>query len=102
MEYRKFLNNEQYKETWSRAGTNKYSRLFQRVRKNDDGRQCITGTDTYHWMPQSKVPKGKKITFARIVVEKCPEKDDPNRVRITTGGVQLDYYGETSAETCFH
>ena len=33
------------------------------------------------------------------MVDIRPEKDDPNRVQITAEGDQLEYYGETSAET---
>lgn len=68
MEYHDLLEDERYKETWSRAGSNEYGRLFQGVGKNEDGTQYVTGTNTYHWIPQSKVPKGKRVTYARTMV----------------------------------
>ena len=80
MEYRVLIKDERHKETWNRAGSNEYGRLFQGVGKNKDGTQRVTGTNTCHWIPQLQVPKGKRITYARTVVDICPEKEDPNRV----------------------
>ena len=99
MEYCDLIKDERHKETWNRAGANEYGRLFQGVGKNEDGTQRVKGTNTCHWIPRSKVPRGKKVTYARTVVDIRPEKEDPNRVRITAGGDCLEYYGETSTET---
>ena len=46
-----------------------------------------------------QVPKNKRATYARTVVDVHREKDNPNRVRMTAGGNLLDYYGKTSTET---
>ena len=51
--------------------------------KNADGTQLVKGTDTCHWCKKSQVPANKKVTHARTVVDTRPEKEDPNRVRIT-------------------
>ena len=101
MEYRDLLKHKKYKykDTWTTAGSNEYGRLLQGCGRNADGTQRITGTNVCHWIPRSKVPKHKKVTYARYVVDIRPEKDDPNRVRIIAGGDRLDYYGETSTET---
>ena len=51
----------------------------------------------------SKTPntnKEKVLYSQTVVVDIRPEKDDPNRVHITAVGERLDYYGETSTETC--
>lgn len=85
MEYKDLLNHDRYKETWSRAGVNEYGRLFQGCGKNKDRTQQMEETNTCHQIPQSKVPTGKKVTYARIVVDIRPEKDESNRVRITAG-----------------
>ena len=99
MEYQDLLKDERYREVWSKAGVKEYGRLFQGYGKNKDGTKENEGTDTYHWIPRSQVPRGKKLTYARTVVDIQPEKDDPNRVRITVEGDQLEYFGETSSET---
>ena len=42
--------------------------------------------------------KGKTYTYANIVLDHCPQKEDPNRIRITAGGNLIqcdkDYWSE--------
>ena len=40
-----------------------------------------------------------KKTYARIVVDFRPQKEDPNRVKITAGGNLIQYAGELTART---
>ena len=40
-----------------------------------------------------QISKDRTVTYARIVVDYQPQKDDPNRVRITVGGNLIDYPG---------
>ena len=98
MEYRDLLKDPKHKATWSRAAANKFGRLFNGTGKNEDGTKRVTGTNTCHWIAKSKVPKGKRVTYARTVVAVRPEKAEPNQVRITVGGNLLAYLGETSTE----
>jgi hypothetical protein len=86
--------NRQHREPWSRAAANEFGRLFNGVGKNADGTQRVKGTNTCRWIKKSQVPKGKRVTYARIVVAVRPEKEEINRVRITVGGNLLDYLGE--------
>ena len=37
--------------------------------------------------------------YARIVVDICPQKKDPNHVRITAGGNSIEYPGELTTRT---
>jgi hypothetical protein len=39
------------------------------------------------------------VTYARIVVDYRPQKQDPNRVRITVGGSLIKYPGEVTTRT---
>jgi hypothetical protein len=98
MEYRDLLKDPKHRDTWSCAAANKHGRLFNGVGKNTDGTQGVEGTNTCHWIKKSQVPKGKRVTYARIVVAVRPEKAETNRVRITVGGNLLAYLGETSTE----
>ena len=43
--------------------------------------------------------KGKKPTYARVVVDFLPQKEDANRVRITAGGKFIKYTGELTTRT---
>jgi hypothetical protein len=57
------------------------------------------GRDTFRFIPKSKVPKGAKVTYLRIVSTYRPQKDLKHRVRFTCGGNLLDYQGKTSTRT---
>jgi len=39
----------------------------------------------------AKIPQDRTVTYARIVIDHQPQKEDPNRVRITVGGNLIDY-----------
>ena len=39
------------------------------------------------------------VTYARVVVDFRPQKDDPNRVRITAGGNLIKYPGKLTTRT---
>ena len=43
--------------------------------------------------------KGKKPTYARVVVDFRPQKEDQNRVIITAGGNLIKYSGELATRT---
>ena len=47
----------------------------------------------------ANIPKDRVVTYARIVVDFRPQKDDPNRVRITAGGNLIKYPGELTTRT---
>ena len=42
---------------------------------------------------------GHKWTYARIVVNYRPQKEDPNSIRITVGGNLITYKGNTLTQT---
>ena len=43
--------------------------------------------------------KDKKPTYARVIVDFHPQKEDPNRVRIAAGGNLIKYAGELTTRT---
>ena len=52
------------------------------------------GTNTIFFLNHaeiSSIPKDRTITYARIVVDHRPQKEDPNRVRITVDGNLIKY-----------
>ena len=60
------------------------------------------GTNTVFFMTHEeikRIPKDRTVTYTRIVVDYRPQKDDPNRVRITVGGNLIDYPGELTTRT---
>ena len=47
----------------------------------------------------ANIPKDCVVTYARVVVDFRPQKDDPNRVRITAGGNLIKYPGKLTTRT---
>ncbi len=40
------------------------------------------------------IPKNRVIMYARVVVDHCPQKEDPNRIQITASGNLINYPGK--------
>ena len=60
------------------------------------------GTNTVFFMTHDKItaiPKDRVVTYARIVVDYRPQKEDPNRARITAGENLIDYPYELTTRT---
>ena len=53
-------------------------------------------TNTIFFIPRSKVPKHKRLTYARFVCSYRPRKAEPYRTHITVGGNLIDYPGNLS------
>ena len=78
-------------ETWLRSTANELGRLAKGIPERVRGTECI------EFIPKSKVPKGKKVTYANMVCDYRPLKDEPYRVRLTIGGDKLDYFDDTAS-----
>ena len=88
--YKKLANDPLMKGVWTKAMCKEFGRLAQ-------GYGDKEGTNTIFFMTIDEIkqiPKDRTVTYARIVVDYRPQKDDPNRVRITVGGNLIDYPGE--------
>ena len=59
----------------------------------------LLGTETIKVIPISEIPRGTKITYAKIVCADRPEKENPIRVRMTIGGNLITYDGTTSTKS---
>lgn len=60
------------------------------------------GTNTVHFMNVSdipRIPKDRTVTHARIVADHRPQKEDPNRIRVTVGGNLTNFPGDVSTHT---
>ena len=60
-----------------------------------DGTQRIKGTHTLFWINKEQVLKNRTATYARVVVDKRPEKEEVNQTQITAGGDRLEFQGDT-------
>eukprot|EP00957_Ditylum_brightwellii_P112989 8615853-Ditylum_brightwellii.AAC.1 len=79
LKYRDLTKHKKYKEVWIRAFTKELDQLAQ-------GKCGYNGTNTIFFVKKYNVPKGRKSIYGRIVCDYRPQKQDPNRVRLTVGG----------------
>jgi hypothetical protein len=82
-QYKKLQHNPDLKELWVPAMSKELHCLAQ-------GKAGLTkGTNTIFFLSHNKIrliPNNRTVTYARIVIDHRPQKEDPNRVRITVGG----------------
>jgi hypothetical protein len=79
---------------WHASTADEFGRLMQ-----GHGPNMPTGTETMKFIHPSKIPRGKKPTYLRVVCAYRPEKENPYRVRFTCGGDRVDYPGDVSTKT---
>jgi hypothetical protein len=92
MEYIDLMNDEYLQPLWKRGFSNEVGRLFQGIRN-------IPGTNTCFFVELTNIPKGRKITYGKIVCDYKPHKKEKDRVRLTVGGDRLDYSGDVATFT---
>ena len=66
------------------------------------GYKDTKGTSTITFMKKDdirNIPKDRTITYACIVVDYQPQKNDPNCIQITAGGNLIDYPYELTTRT---
>ena len=91
-EYRVLIRGTD-RELWTHEMANEYGRLAQGVGER------INGTNTIFFVPKHKVPKGRIVTYGRIVADVRPHKEDTHRVRLTVGGDRIEYPGDLHTPT---
>ncbi len=85
--YAKIIAVPELREVWLEAMCKELVWLAQ-------GWGTTKGTDTIQFMTHEEIeeiPLDRTVTYARIVCNFCPQKDDPNSVCITVGGNLIDY-----------
>jgi hypothetical protein len=85
-------------EVWQTAFGKDFGGMAQGDRKTGQ-----KGTNSVFVMTHEEIDiaiaAGHKWTYARIVVDHRPQKDNPNRIRIPVGGNLITYKGSTSTRT---
>eukprot|EP00804_Cyclotella_cryptica_P015897 CCRYP_006383-RA/>CCRYP_006383-RA protein AED:0.07 eAED:-0.04 QI:0/0/0/1/0/0/2/0/1375 len=96
--YKQLINIPQMREIWTTAFGKEFGNLAQ-----GDNKTGEKGTDSIFVMSHddiANIPKGRTVTYGRIVIDFQPQKADPNRVRITASGNLIkDYPGELTTRT---
>ena len=87
----------QLREVWETGFGKEWGSLAQ-----GDTRTGAKGTDTFKILGPEQVlliPNDRVVTYANIVVDYRPQKDDTNRFRITAGGNLIIHPGELTTRT---
>ncbi len=94
--YTKLMHNPVLSPLWVPAMSKELHRLVQ-------GQVGTTvGTHTIFFISHNKfrhIPKDRTVTYACIVIDHWPQKDDPNSARITVGGNLIDYPYKLTTQT---
>ncbi|MEM1009355.1 MAG: hypothetical protein AAGJ35_10145, partial [Myxococcota bacterium] len=78
---------------WSRSASKEFRHLF-------DGNKTIpSGTKTMTFIHKDEIPANKRCTYLQIVCAYRPEKEDPNRIRVTAGGNLVEYHSSLTTKT---
>jgi len=95
IEYRHLLANPKYHATWSKVYRKEISRLAQGIPGE------VEGTNTISFIDKSHIPetRWRDVTYGRIVASFRPEKEDPNRIRLTVGGNRIYFTGDCGTPT---
>ena len=95
MEYRHLIGDPKYKKIWGQAYSNELGSLAQGMQV------CVKATNTIFYISKEDLPaeRWKDGTYGRIVVNYCPKKSNPNRVRLTVGGNRITYPGNCGTPT---
>ena len=95
--YKRLMHDPATAEIWQTAFGKDFGGMAQ-----GDTKTGQKGTNSIFVMTHNKIkmiPRTQTITYARVVVDFCPQKFDPHRIRITAGGNLINYPGELSTRT---
>eukprot|EP00957_Ditylum_brightwellii_P041841 3169239-Ditylum_brightwellii.AAC.1 len=96
MEYEQLIKDPATKDIWSHGMCCELGHLAQGFK--DDTK----GTDTVFFLDHQQIkniPNDWTVMYACIIVDFCPQKQDPYHVRITVGGNLINYLGDVSTTT---
>jgi hypothetical protein len=95
--YKRLMNNPNTAEVWMTAFGKDFSGMSQ-----GDNKKGQKGTNAMFVMSLQdipNIPKDRIVAYARVVVNHCPQKTDPNHIRINAGGNLINYPGKLATRT---
>ena len=95
MNYRQLLKDPKHTKVWSHSAANEFGRLAQGVGTR------IKGTNTIHFIQKNQVPQERvrDVTYGSFSCDFKPNKEEKERTRLTAGGDQINYPGDTGTPT---
>ena len=94
--YKKAMKDPVIGQIWQTAFGKDFGGMAQ-----GDNKTNTKGTNAIFVMTHADIDKltNKKYTYANIVMDHRPQKEDPNRIRITAGGNLIQYDDELSVRS---
>jgi hypothetical protein len=95
--YKKLMKDPVTQETWMTAFGNDFGGMAQ-----GENKMGQVGTNAMFVMDPKDIPNipaERTVTYANVVVDYRPQKEDPNRIRITAGGNRINYPVELTTQT---
>jgi hypothetical protein len=102
LKHRQLRRDPRYKATWDTSYANELGRLCQGIGSGTTPTsKRVAGTNTFFLIDYHDIPahKRKEICHTMVVCEVRPEKDDPDRTRITIGGSRICFPGDVGTNT---
>ena len=101
--FQQLRRHPKYKEVWDTSYANELGRLCQGIGKHSTNptQKRVEGTNTFRPIKYHAIPLDRRmdVTYTKVVCEIRPQKEDPNRTRITIGGNRICYPGDTGTRT---
>ncbi len=95
--YKKLMHNPVTAEMWQTAFGKDFGRMAQG--NNKTGQKGMNSILVMTHAEIAKIPKNQTVTYARVVVNFCPQKADPHCIRITASGSLINYPGKLFTRT---
>jgi hypothetical protein len=95
--YKKLMKDPVTQDTWMTAFGNNFGGMSQ-----GDNKTGQVGTNAMFVMDPKEIPNipaDRMVTYANVVVDYRPQKEDPHRIRITARGNLIDYPGKSTTQT---
>ena len=92
--YRKLAKDEELKETWTTGFVKEIGNCA-----DDKTTLDVDAIRVMNLEQIQNIPADRVVTYARVAVDFRPQKEDPNRVRITAGGNLIAYPDELMTRT---
>jgi len=93
--FRQLLKDPKHAKLWAHSAANEFGRLVQGVGTR------IKGTNTIHFIQNNQVPNERSgdVTYRSFSCDYKPNKEEKERTRLTAGGDQINYPGDTGTPT---
>eukprot|EP00804_Cyclotella_cryptica_P006024 CCRYP_000276-RA/>CCRYP_000276-RA protein AED:0.08 eAED:0.08 QI:0/0/0/0.66/1/1/3/0/1069 len=101
LEHYRCFQHPKYKDLWSSSYAKELGRLCQGFTGTNPIRKPVDGTNTFHVINFSDIPPDRleEVCYSNVVCKVRPEKDDPDRTRITIAGNHICYPGDVGTKT---